>query len=245
MVRLLIIVVLGFSVFVALRFILAKKKLTVKQFSSIYLMTIFGLILLFLGVTGRLHPLFALGGAIIPFVLRYAPLFLRGLQLASVFRSLRNATRNTASPPPKTSEISSRYIHMTLFHDTGVMEGTVLEGQFKNRDLSQLEINQLKELLKEVEDDADSMNLLTAYLDREHGEWQSKADRATSSPPYNNEMSEPQALEILGLNNEATKEDVIQAHRRMMQRVHPDRGGSTYLATKINAAKDLLTKIRS
>jgi hypothetical protein len=125
------------------------------------------------------------------------------------------------------------------------MEGTVLEGQFKNRDLSQLEINQLKELLKEVEDDADSMNLLTAYLDREHGEWQSKADRATSSPSNNNEMSEPQALEILGLNNDATKEDVIQAHRRMMQRVHPDRGGSTYLATKINAAKDLLTKIRS
>ena len=245
MVRLLLIALLGFLVFVVLKYILAKKNLTHKQFSSIYLIIVFGLLLLFLGVTGRLHPLFALAGAIIPFLLRYAPLILRGLQLASIFKSLRTAKTNTASPPPQTSEISSKFIHMTLFHETGAMEGTVLEGQFKNTNLSQLEISQLKELLKELESDADSQNLLTAYLDREHDGWQSKGDRSTSAPSYNNEMSEPQALAILGLDNEATKEDVIQAHRRMMQRVHPDRGGSTYLATKINAAKDLLIKTRS
>ena len=57
-------------------------------------------------------------------------------------------------------------------------------------------------------------------------------------------MSESQALDILGLKEDAIKEDIIQAHRRMMQKVHPDRGGSTYLATKINAAKVLLIKIR-
>ncbi len=57
-------------------------------------------------------------------------------------------------------------------------------------------------------------------------------------------MSESQAIDILGLKDDATKEDVIQAHRRMMQKVHPDRGGSTYLATKINAAKEILVKIR-
>jgi DnaJ-class molecular chaperone len=57
-------------------------------------------------------------------------------------------------------------------------------------------------------------------------------------------MSASQALDILGLKEDATKEEIVQAHRRMMQKVHPDRGGSTYLATKINAAKDLLTKIR-
>ncbi|HIL84802.1 MAG TPA: molecular chaperone DnaJ, partial [Pseudomonadales bacterium] len=58
------------------------------------------------------------------------------------------------------------------------------------------------------------------------------------------DMSESQALDILGLKEDATKEDIIQAHRRMIQKVHPDRGGSTYLATKINAAKVLLIKIR-
>ena len=108
---------------------------------------------------------------------------------------------------------------------------------------SQLEPDQLKELLSEIDNDADSSNLLTAYLDREYEGWQSGEERA-ESVSSNGDMSESQALDILGLKDDATKEDIIQSHRRMIQKVHPDRGGSTYLATKINAAKDLLIKIR-
>ena len=205
--------------------------------------TLFGLILLFLGATGRLHPLYAVFGAVIPFLLRSATLIMRGAQFASVFRSLKAAMGGSVGPPPQTSEISSRYIHMVLFHDTGMMDGTILEGQFKDKKLSQLELDQLKELLREIGNDADSSNLLTAYLDREHETWRPGEER-TEPFSSSEDMSESQALDILGLKEDAIKEDIIQAHRRMMQKVHPDRGGSTYLATKINAAKVLLIKIR-
>jgi hypothetical protein len=168
---------------------------------------------------------------------------MQGAQFASVFRSLKAAMGGNVGPPPQTSEISSRYIHMVLFHDTGMMDGTILEGQFKDAKLSQLEPEQLKELLSEIGNDADSSNLLTAYLDREYDGWQSGEERA-ESVSSNSDMSESEALDILGLRDDATKEDIIQSHRRMIQKVHPDRGGSTYLATKINAAKDLLIKIR-
>ena len=132
---------------------------------------------------------------------------------------------------------------MVLFHDTGMMDGTILEGQFKDTKLSQLELVRLKELLREIGNDADSSNLLTAYLDREHKAWRS-GEESTEPSSSSDNMSESQAIDILGLEDDATKEDVIQAHRRMMQKVHPDRGGSTYLATKINAAKEMLIKIR-
>ena len=55
-----------------------------------------------------------------------------------------------------------------------------------------------------------------------------------------NSMSVEQAREVLGLKPDCTKEDIIQAHRRMMQKVHPDRGGSNFLASQINTAKDVL-----
>ena len=71
---------------------------------------------------------------------------------------------------------------------------------------------------------------------------QKKQANSSSSPPPRNKqnMSKDEALEVLGLQPDYNKEDVIQAHRRMMQKVHPDRGGSDYLAAQINRAKDTL-----
>ena len=85
--------------------------------------------------------------------------------------------------------------------------------------------------------------MLEAYLDRMHGDaWRDAADAAGGStpPPAGGAMAEGEAREILGVGPEATREEIVDAHRRLMQKVHPDRGGSTYLAAMINQAKQML-----
>ena len=77
---------------------------------------------------------------------------------------------------------------------------------------------------------------LYAQKDQQQGQYQAQ------TPPKNGKatMSTEEAMEVLGLKPGHTNEDVIQAHRRMMQKMHPDRGGSDYLAAQINKAKDTL-----
>ena len=79
---------------------------------------------------------------------------------------------------------------MILSHDTGMMDGTVLEGRYKDSKLSQLELDQLNILWEELRNDADSANLLAAYLDREHEGWQSGEERA-ETVTSSNDMSRP------------------------------------------------------
>jgi DnaJ-domain-containing protein 1 len=93
--------------------------------------------------------------------------------------------------------------------------------------------------------DADSLHLLEAYLDRMHPNWRedpAAAGAANAQPPSGGEsaMNEALALEILGLQPGASAEEITLAHRRLMQKLHPDRGGSDYLAQRINAARDFL-----
>ena len=227
-----------------LRILLAKKNLSVKQFFTLYIATLAGLTLLYLGVTGRLHPLFVLLGAVLPFLARLMSIISLGSRFANILGGLGHMRPGAAGgKAPLSSEITTRFIHMVLFHDTGIMDGDILEGTAKGAKLSQLTLAQLLSLLAEIQHDADSCNLLAAYLDREHEGWREN-DAEPASRPSEGAMTEAQALDILGLDEQAAREDIILAHRRMMQKVHPDRGGSTYLATKINAAKELLLETR-
>lgn len=116
-----------------------------------------------------------------------------------------------------------------------------LDGQFKGKLLSDLQLEQLLALYKNYRStDEQSAALLQAYLDRIHGDkWRSNTDDTKSSVETGN-MGRQEAYEILGLSPDASHEEIIDAHRRLMQKLHPDRGGSTYLAAKINQAKDLL-----
>ena len=150
--------------------------------------------------------------------------------------------------PGQASEIQTRFFKMTLDHDSGLMTGEVLDGSFAGRRLEDLELAQLIELWRECQRaDRQSAAVLEAYLDRTQGAaWREAAGAgpgggdAGGGGERPGAMSREEALDILGLEAGADAEAVREAHRRLVQKVHPDLGGSNYLAAKINQAKDLL-----
>jgi DnaJ-domain-containing protein 1 len=133
---------------------------------------------------------------------------------------------------------------MILDHDSGNMDGEVLAGQFQGKKLSELDLTQIRQLLDQYSRmDDESYALLEAYLDRVHGEqWRQPGDGQGPGTVSAGPMNEQEAREILGVSEQASAEEITGAHRRLMQKLHPDRGGSTYLAAKINQAKDTLLK---
>jgi len=158
----------------------------------------------------------------------------------------------------RVSEIETPFLRMRLDRRTGEVDGEVKTGAFAGRALAELGRSELLQLLAEAEQhDAQSRTLIEAYLDRVWSDWRQTAqggagasaeggagDRSGGGAAAGGEMSEAVALEILGLEPGATAEDVKRAHRQLMARLHPDHGGSTFLATQINGAKELLLKRR-
>lgn len=139
------------------------------------------------------------------------------------------------------SEARTQWLAMVLDHDTGAMEGEVLEGDFVGRRLSDLSAAEMQALLAEIEaaGDNDSLSLLHAWLDRQSEAYE-RQQGAAEPPQADGRMSEAEALRILGLEPGATIEEIRAAHRRLIKRVHPDLGGSGALAAMINAAKERL-----
>jgi len=148
-------------------------------------------------------------------------------------------------PRGKTSRIATKYLTMELNHDSGVIEGRVLAGRHRDRRLAELTVEQLLEVREDCEaDDAESVTLIEAYLDRFHADWRSRQAGETSSGgparPATAAMTRDEAYEVLGLRPGASDADIRDAHHRLMIKLHPDHGGSDYLAAKINQARDLL-----
>ena len=146
-----------------------------------------------------------------------------------------------------TSRIRSRYFDMTLDHDTGAVEGRVLAGRFAGADLIGLGEAETRALIEEIAWDPDSVSLLESWLDanragwREYFEETSRNDAPGAGEPA---AGDPiaEAYSVLGLAPGATAEDIRAAHRDLMKAVHPDHGGSSYLASKINEARDRLLR---
>ncbi|MCC6983410.1 MAG: DnaJ domain-containing protein [Bauldia sp.] len=142
------------------------------------------------------------------------------------------------------SDVRSIYFAMHLDHATGEMDGTVIAGRFFSKKLSSLSEAELLELLEEVGDNEESRSLLEAYLDRRMPAWRddihADAGEGPAGAPRAGGMTEQEAYEILGLPAGAGEAEIRAAHRRLMRGVHPDQGGSTVLAAKINEAKDRL-----
>jgi len=154
---------------------------------------------------------------------------------SSAFRNVGAGAR-----PGRASAARSAMIEMRLDHDSGAMTGKVLAGAYAGRaveTLSRPELSLLRQELKR--DDPDGVSLLEAYLDRRFAGWR-EADQDQRQRRGSGAMSRGEALEVLGLAEGASAADIIRAHRTLMKKFHPDHGGSTTLAARVNQAKDVL-----
>jgi len=143
------------------------------------------------------------------------------------------------------SRVRTAFLEMELDHDSGAMHGHVLAGRHEGASLDMLDQPALLSLLGEI--DGDSRDLLAAYLDRREPSWREHAqhDAAAGSGPRaarSSKMTEEEAYQILGVQPGASADAISRAHRSLMKKLHPDQGGSTYLAARVNEAKDVLLR---
>jgi hypothetical protein len=141
------------------------------------------------------------------------------------------------------SRVRSAFLEMELDHDSGTMRGIILAGPHEGTRLESLDVETLIGLMPEI--DEESRALLAAYLDRRDAGWRehAQADAATGrGSTARGPMTQEEAYQILGLEPGAKSEEIIRAHRTLMKRIHPDQGGTNYLAARVNEAKDTLLR---
>ena len=170
------------------------------------------------------------------------PLGLFGLGLLGwIPFGMTGFTQRTRKSAGQTSRVRSAYLEMELDHDSGTMRGRIIAGRRQGAALEALDVKTLAGLLEEF--DEESCALLMAYLDRREPSWSeyaqghAAAGRAAGS---SGKMTEQEAYQILGVEPGASADVITRAHRTLMKKLHPDQGGSTYLAARINEAKEIL-----
>ncbi len=239
MARLLLLLIIAAGLYFAFRWISRQPARVRWQMLAVTLAAV----LLALVLTGRAHWIAALFAALLPFLRGLLSLAGNWPLIRRLLGGLGGAVPGQSSAGGQASTVQSKYIRMTLDHDTGDINGEILTGQFSGKTLDQLGLDALLQLLDECRDDEESVALLQAYLDRVYEDsWHEQAGSQSRQQQTDSgaTLTRAEALQILGLTEEASEEDIIEAHRRLIQKLHPDRGGSAYLASKINLAKDIL-----
>lgn len=145
----------------------------------------------------------------------------------------------------QTSHVRSQYLDMTLDHDSGALTGRIVAGPGAGRSLDQFDLPQLTSMMTQF--DAESIALLESYLDRRFPAWRHHAEadaagRQGGGRASRGKMTDEEAYQILGLQPGAGRDEISRAHRSLMKKLHPDQGGSTYLAARVNEAKDTLLR---
>src|SRR6476659_5459182 len=142
------------------------------------------------------------------------------------------------------SRVRSQFLEMTLDHDSGELSGQIVDGPNAGRSLDAFDLPQLIAMIPAF--DAESVALLESYLDRRFPAWRQNAQGDTAGgqrrAAASGKMTDEEAYQILGLQPGAGRDDISRAHRALMKKLHPDQGGSTYLAARVNEAKDILLR---
>ena len=163
------------------------------------------------------------------------PLLLRWFPMLVSLRSKRTSASG------QTSTVETALLRMQLDHDSGALQGEVLKGAFQGWRLADMDRQQLEQFLMYCRtEDANSLQLLDSYLHQRFPGEAAFGGQQQAGPGSVNTMGRSEALAVLGLKDGATEEDIIAAHRKLIQKLHPDRGGNDYLAAQVNLAKDLL-----
>jgi hypothetical protein len=172
------------------------------------------------------------------------PLGLVGLGLLGWGPWASQFARRGGRSPGRVSRVRSAFIEMELDHDTGAMRGRILAGPHQGVPLEALDLATLISFLAGI--DEESRSLLVAYLDRREPRWREHAQGNTAtgqgSAASSGKMTEQEAYQILGVQPGASAQDIRRAHRTLMKKLHPDQGGSTYLAARVNEAKEILLR---
>jgi hypothetical protein len=153
--------------------------------------------------------------------------------------------KRTQKTSGQVSRVRTAFLEMELDHDTGAMRGRIVAGQYEGSSLDALDVPTLVGLLNGY--DTDSRDLLAAYLDRREPTWRQHAqgDAAAAGgarSARSGKMTEQEAYQILGVQPGASVAEISRAHRSLMKKLHPDQGGSTYLAARVNEAREVLTR---
>lgn len=184
--------------------------------------------LLLLLLSERLVPLLIVAGTFSPLAVQ-------------LWRRWRSKVPPTGSKSSRGSQVESDMIAMTLDHASGEMSGAVKRGPYAGRRLERLSESELFDLWQQCRiADADGTRLLEAYLDRAVPDWRQKAAASARYGTSSDQMTRDEAYAVLDLAAGASEAQIREAHRRLMKKVHPDQGGSNYLAAKLNRAKDIL-----
>ncbi len=146
----------------------------------------------------------------------------------------------------RVSRVRSAMLEMALDHRSGTLTGRVIAGPLAGTELDSLDLPALLSLRTTL--DPQSLGLIEAYLDRRAPAWrehvQGDAGRGNmgGGRPVDTAMSEEEAYQVLGLEPGADEAAVRAAHRTLMKKLHPDQGGSDYLASRVNQAKDVILR---
>ena len=142
------------------------------------------------------------------------------------------------------SRVRSQFLDMTLDHDSGELSGQIVAGPNAGHSLDEFDLPQLMAMIPGL--DAESVPLLESYLDRRFPAWrqdaQGNAAGGQGRPAPSGKMTNEEAYQILGLQPGAGRDEIGRAHRALMKKLHPDQGGSTYLAARVNEAKETLLR---